>query len=360
MPPLHHAPLETSALAELLPAYEFVRQISSDASGEVFEARHRSLDREVAIRILPLESGADPGFRERFQEKSRAMARLSHPSLIRIYDSGEVGGRWFTVMEHVPGESLRACAHGKAIDPRQAVEILIAAARGLAHAHENGVVHGDIRPENLFITPRCEPKIGNFGISTPSGSSTFSEYFPPVRTGRAGDVDPQADVFALGVILQELLTGIPAGAAQGARATISDARLDALCRKATHPDPSSRHADAASFAADLNSWMTSAETIGQPVRAMAPRPAAVVRRPVAPMAQPTASVVKKPPAAQRFLVKFGLFAVSLVAAAGWFHGSSDVPQDRSARQDQELRSSSPVAETSAADAAGLSIVARRH
>ena len=156
---------EIASLADLFPAYKFDYMIARGNMGVVYKARQRSLDRDVAIKILPRELGDDPLFRSSFQAEAKAMARLTHPNLIRVYDFGDLEGLLYIVMEYVPGKSLYHSAHGKAIDAIQAVEIVIAACRGLAHAHENGIIHRDIKPANILLTPKCEPKIGDFGLA---------------------------------------------------------------------------------------------------------------------------------------------------------------------------------------------------
>ena len=116
-------------LCELLPAYEFEFLIAQGGMGAVYKARQRSLDRDVAIKILPRELGSDPLFRESFEAEAKAMARLSHHNLIRVYDYGDADGLLFTVMEYVHGSSLHHSAHGQKIDAQQAIEIVTAALR---------------------------------------------------------------------------------------------------------------------------------------------------------------------------------------------------------------------------------------
>ena len=144
--PHDHASLSNlDSIASLFPAFDFEGLISRGAAGAVYKARQRSLDRDVAIRIASRESAEDPAFRNSFEMMAKAMASLAHPGLIRVYDSGEVAGLPFVVMEYVPGNSLRQSAQGRAVEPRQAVQIVLAACQGLAHAHGKGIAHGAIR-----------------------------------------------------------------------------------------------------------------------------------------------------------------------------------------------------------------------
>lgn len=259
--PVKHQKIES--LANLLPAFEFEHLIAVGSMGAVYKARQRSLDRDVAIKILPRELGDDPLFRTSFQDEAKAMARLTHPNLIRVYDSGDLNGLLYIVMEYVPGKSLFHSAHGKAIDSTQAVEIVIAACRGLAHAHENGIIHRDIKPANILLTPKCEPKIGDFGLARCSRADVDGlpmgtpEYMAPEILNHPVKGDPQSDVFAIGVVLRELLTGIPAGTEDGAKQVVSDVKLATICRKATQVDPALRYPDASSLAQELTCWMAS-------------------------------------------------------------------------------------------------------
>jgi serine/threonine-protein kinase len=262
---------EIEVIAGLLPAFEFDCLIAQGGMGGVYKARQRSLDRDVAIKILPRELGDDPLFRSSFQAEARAMARLSHPNLIRVFDSGDVGDLLYIVMEYVPGKSLYHSAYQKAIDPKQAVEIILAACLGLAHAHENGIIHRDIKPANILLTPECEPKIGDFGLArcTRTGADGLAmgtpAYMAPEIVDHPEKGDPTSDVFALGVVLQELLTGIPAGSDEFRKIAVSDSMLAAICRKAVHADRASRYPDPTALAGQLKRWVAM-----KPFKAIAP------------------------------------------------------------------------------------------
>ena len=253
---------DIDSIAALFPAFEFDRLIAQGGMGAVYKARQRSLDRDVAIKILPRELGEDPLFRSSFQAEARAMARLSHPNLIRVYDFGDLDGLLYIVMEYVAGNSLFQSAHRKAIDAKQAVEIVHAACLGLAHAHANGIVHRDIKPANILLTPKCEPKIGDFGLARCTRTDVDGlamgtpAYMAPEILAHPERGDPQSDVFAMGAVLRELLTGVPADNHESAPLGILDPVLAGICRKATHADPATRYPDAASLAEQLNRWMT--------------------------------------------------------------------------------------------------------
>ncbi|MEP2777661.1 MAG: serine/threonine-protein kinase [Luteolibacter sp.] len=249
---------EFASLDSLLPGYEIEHLITISDMGVVFKAHQISLDREVAIKILPRELGNDPLFRSSFEAEAKAMACLTHPNLIRVFDSGEVEGILYMVMEYVPGKSLHHSSHGIAIDPKQAVEIISAVCQGLSHAHENGVIHRDIKPLNILLTPDAQPKIGNFGLSRSSGADGQAMgtpgYMAPEIASQPETGNAQTDVYAVGIVLRELLTGVPADSADFPAAVVQDPKLAAICQKACHVDPSERYEDITSLSKELALW----------------------------------------------------------------------------------------------------------
>jgi serine/threonine protein kinase len=259
-PPFEAPPLEL--LGELLPAYEFELLIAVGGMGAVYKARQISLDRDVAIKILPEEMSRDPEFRASFQTEARAMARLNHPNLIGVYDSGTVAGMLYIVMEYVAGKPLYYSSYGRKIDPAQAVQIIQGICAGLGHAHENGIIHRDIKPANILLTPRAEPKIGDFGLARPSDSEGSGlvmgtpGYAAPEVLTHPTRADGRSDLFAVGVILYELLTGarqLPGSAPPSTLAEV-DVRMDAIWKRATHPDPNRRYPDAKALMDALAEW----------------------------------------------------------------------------------------------------------
>lgn len=278
-----HGTSELDSIAALLPAFDFQGLIARGATGSVYKASQRSLDREVAIRVAPRDKAADPIFRASFFAMAKTMAGLAHPGLIRVYDSGEVDGLPYMVMEYVPGKSLQHSARGKAVEARQAVRILHDACQGLAHAHGKGSAHGALNPANVLLTARCEPKIGNFAIAPHSGNP--NAYTAPELAAGTALASPQADVFALGVMLRELLSGTPADSANGAQPVIADPKLAAICRQAMHPDPARRFSDAAALAEALGQWLTARAPLNTPLLRQAP-----ARRPASPATSKTPAV----------------------------------------------------------------------
>ena len=280
------APAATD-LAPHFSAYEIQGLIASGGMGAVYCAVQKSLDRTVAIKILPVEFGKDEVFRAAFEAEAKAMARLNHPNLIGVYDFGEVNGMLYIVMEFVPGKSLYHSAYGVAIDPSEVVRLVSCICHGLAHAHENGIIHRDIKPSNILLDLNAQPKIGDFGLARPvelKVDDTNEIFGTPHYTAPEVVADPhsvnfRADIFSVGVLLHELLTGkLPAIDPRSA-SVIShcDPRFDAIVSRATQPSPANRHASAMELANDLLQ-------LGQALEARAPKAVrTVVPRAVTPL-----------------------------------------------------------------------------
>lgn len=251
-------------LAQMLPNFEFKEFIAQGGMGAVYRARQKSLDRDVAIKILPREFGDDKEFRESFETEAKAMARLNHPNLVGVFDYGDVDGMPYIVMEYVDGNSLYSAAQGQPVDPMQAVDIVYGVCQGIGHAHENGVVHRDLKPANILLTLKAESKIGDFGLARPEdheGQGLFMGtpgYAAPEVFDRNGSPDSRVDIFAIGVILHELLTGIRPDTVEGPPSKASgNLKLDAIWRKATQANPALRYQTAEELAHDLETWKNS-------------------------------------------------------------------------------------------------------
>ena len=255
-------------LAGLFPGYEIVRFIACGGMGAVYEAVQRSLDRGVAIKILPSEFTADETFRTNFQSEAKAMARLNHPNLISVYDFGEIDGMLYIIMEYVSGQSLHHVTNGHPVEPGDAARLVCGIAHGLAHAHDNGIIHRDIKPANILLDHNNEPKIGDFGLARPleiqiqEGEDIFGTpgYTAPEVVEHPQSIDHRADIFSLGVLLHELLTGqLPEDDPRSASAICQcDPRFDAVIRKATQPSPDGRYAHADEIAREIEKISTTA------------------------------------------------------------------------------------------------------
>jgi eukaryotic-like serine/threonine-protein kinase len=197
--------------------YELEELVGSGGMSSVFKARDRLLDRHVALKVLHQHHSYDDEYVERFRREARAVARLSHPNIVTVIDRGEAGGVQFIVFEYVHGENLKQLVEREGPLPvRDAVELALGVARGLAFAHEHGLVHRDVKPQNVLLNGDGRPKVTDFGIArsldiehgvTQTGTvlGTSNYIAPEQASGRR--VDAQTDVYALGVVLFELLTG---------------------------------------------------------------------------------------------------------------------------------------------------------
>ncbi|MBI2678597.1 MAG: protein kinase [Candidatus Koribacter versatilis] len=209
--------------------YQVNSQIGAGGMGEVYAARDTRLNRDVAIKVLPAEVASDPERVRRFEEEARAVATLTHPNILAIHDVGEQGGVYYLVTELLEGESLRDALKDGRLPPRRAVESAVQIAAGLAAAHQKGIVHRDLKPENIFLTRDGHAKILDFGLAKQKQSAaaagdgltlTSSHTAPGTVMGTAAYMAPEqvrgepadhrADIFALGLILFEMLNGGPA------------------------------------------------------------------------------------------------------------------------------------------------------
>lgn len=252
---------EPAELSPLFPGYEIEGLIATGGMGAVYRAVQKSLDRTVALKILPKELSKDAAFCDGFEAEAKAMARLNHPNLIGVYDFGAVNDMLFIIMEYVPGKSIYHSAYGKAIAPPEVVRLVCGVCEGLAHAHENGIIHRDIKPSNILLDVNALPKIGDFGLARPierkieEGEEIFGtpHYTAPEVVNAPHSVDHRADIFSVGVLLHELLTGkLPADDARPASLIARcDPRFDAIIRRATHPVASGRYSSASEIEKDL-------------------------------------------------------------------------------------------------------------
>lgn len=181
----------------------------------VYRGYQRNLDREVAIKVLPPAYAADQAFVDRFHLEARAMGKLSHPNIVTVHDAGEENGRLYIVMAYIPGGTLKQ-RMGLPMDPREVAHIIKDVASALTYAHEQGIVHRDVKPVNVLMDSDGRAVLSDFGIAkmlsgteglTRAGAGVGTpEYMSPEQC-RGGSVDARTDIYALGVMLFEMLTG---------------------------------------------------------------------------------------------------------------------------------------------------------
>jgi hypothetical protein len=279
-------PPDPEELAPLLPALEIVRLIGQGGMGAVYEARQLSLDRRVALKVLPPEVAAEPAFAERFERESRTLARLDHPGIVTVHDSGRAGEFYYFVMEFVDGTHLRDLVAARRLSPREALGIVPQICDALQYAHDHGVVHRDIKPENILVDRRGQLKITDFGLAkllapTPRDLSLTATrlavgtpaYMAPEQLEHPDQVDHRADIYSLGVVFYELLTGeLPLGRFDAPSQRVQvDVRLDDIVLRTLEKEPTRRYQTASEVGTDVRHVSDGDDP---PVRKTVPRAAA--------------------------------------------------------------------------------------
>jgi tRNA A-37 threonylcarbamoyl transferase component Bud32 len=239
------APVDRVAAA--FPHLEVIDLIGAGGMGAVYKARQPKLDRWVALKILPEGRGGKPAFAERFLREARLLARLSHPHIVAVHDFGQAGGFFYLLMEYVDGVNLRQAMRAGRFSPAQALVLVPQICEALQFAHDHGVMHRDIKPENILLDARGRVKLADFGIAkllgdsgpepglTVTGAAVGTpQYMAPEQIERPGDVDHRADIYSLGVVFYELLTGeLPLGRfAPPSSKTPLDTRVDEIVLRA--------------------------------------------------------------------------------------------------------------------------------
>ncbi|TAJ19254.1 MAG: serine/threonine protein kinase, partial [Planctomycetota bacterium] len=276
---------DPAELARHFPRLEIGELLGRGAMGSVWRARQLELSRDVALKVLAPATSNDPSFRARFEREARALAALDHPHIVRVYDYGQAGPYSFLLMELVEGASLRELLQQGRLGEAEVLGLARDTCAALAYAHARGVVHRDIKPENLLVDGAGRIKVADFGLAklvgpaaTASLRSSGGErvgtplYMAPEQLEQPASVDHRADLYALGVVLYELLTGeLPIGRfdAPSKRGSPS-ARYDSVVLRALEKDREQRQRDAEEVQSELDAATSGPEPVATP----APSPSA--------------------------------------------------------------------------------------
>ena len=279
-------------LAPNFPQLEILECLGRGGMGAVYKARQPKLDRFVALKILMRDRekrASDTAFGERFLREARALARLNHPNIVTVHDFGESAGYQFLLMEYVDGLSLRQLLQSRQLAPAEALGIVAKICDALQYAHEQGVVHRDIKPENILLDKEGRVKIADFGIAKISGQLASAgltqerqvigtpQYMAPEQIEKPLEVDHRADIYSLGVVFYEMLTGeLPLGKFQSpSQKTPMDARLDGVVLHALEKEPALRYQTASEVRTDLETIAATPPAIPAPApQNIPPHPAA--------------------------------------------------------------------------------------
>lgn len=257
--------LGAADVAAALPQYEILGFLGRGGMGVVWKARHRDLDRVVALKVLPRDVAALPGFSERFRREARALARLAHPNIVSVHEAGECGGLYFLAMEHVDGVNLRQALREGRIGPHEVLRIVPQICDALQYAHDHGVVHRDIKPENVLVLADGRVKVADFGLAKIAGADASAEltlagqvmgtpaYMAPEQVERPMSVDHRADIYSLGVVFYEMLTGeLPLGRFDAPSKRVQvDVRLDEVVLRSLEKAPERRWQQASEMKSEV-------------------------------------------------------------------------------------------------------------
>ncbi|MEI6781664.1 MAG: serine/threonine-protein kinase [Verrucomicrobiota bacterium] len=275
-------PPSLERLSAAFPQLEVIEFIGQGGMGAVYKARQKQLDRIVALKVLPPDIGGDPSFAERFTREAKALAKLLHPNVVALFEFGQADGIYYLLMEYVDGVSLGQLLRSSRVSPREALAIVPQICDALQYAHDQGIVHRDIKPENILLDRRGRVKVADFGLAklmaTGTGRADTPEpaaasvtgggargvtrptdvltdagkvlgtpsYMAPEQKDHPGEVDHRADIYALGVVFYQMLTGeLPGKQLHPPSSKVQiDVRLDEVVLRAMEKKPELRYQQA--------------------------------------------------------------------------------------------------------------------
>jgi eukaryotic-like serine/threonine-protein kinase len=276
-------------IGQQLDNFRVIERIGAGGMATVFRAYQPSLDRYVAIKVLPTKQAQDPIFFKRFVQEARSIARLAHPNIVHIYNFGEEGDIKYIAMEYVDGETLKQRL-GKPLPVRQAADFVIQAAQGLACAHSNGIIHRDIKPANMLLRKNGHLLLTDFGLAkiledttniTRTGARLGTPHYMSPEQGTGRPVDARTDIYSLGIVLFQCLAGEPPYSADNAlsmsvkhlqdplpvqKLTINNSVPDAIIQivlKMTAKQPNERYQSATELIDALSNAVTATEAISR-------------------------------------------------------------------------------------------------
>jgi predicted Ser/Thr protein kinase len=268
--PSNFTPPKPAELACFFPQLEILELLGRGGMGAVYKARQKQLDRLVALKILPPSVSIDPAFADRFAREAKALARLNHPNIVTLYEFGRTDGLFYFLMEFVDGVNLRQLLNAGRIAPREALAIVPQICDALQYAHDHSIVHRDIKPENILLDRAGRVKVADFGLAklvggdAPETAATgmvapvspapteagqvigTPQYMAPEQNERPQEVDHRADIYSLGVVFYQMLTGeLPARRIEPpSRKVQVDVRLDEVVLRALEKEPERRYQQA--------------------------------------------------------------------------------------------------------------------
>ncbi len=264
-------PPSIQQIGKLFPELEIAELLGAGGMGAVYKARQKGLDRFVALKILPEELGQDVKFALRFTREARTLARLNHPNIVSVYEFGNVEDIYYFLMEFVDGSTLRDVVRAGQLAPEHALAIVPKLCEALQYAHDQAVVHRDIKPENILMAKDGTVKIADFGLSRIVGKENQAtvqtkltqthqvfgtpRYMAPEQLEGAHSVDHRADIYSLGVVFYEMLTGeLPIGRFEAPSEKVQiDVRLDEVVFRTLQKEPQRRYQAASEIKLDLDS-----------------------------------------------------------------------------------------------------------